>query len=233
MAPPTDRRTPRSPVRDPRAMVRPDGRAPVRPDPRAQDRTIRALMSVVDDLTVEREEEGLLRSTLEHVVGSLGLAGGVTFLLGPDETLVPLAELGLPDTALRDNAHALALTSLARGRPAGGWLAATPLHARQRQVGALLLLDMGDDALSPDLELLEALGKQIGNGLENVRLYAELRTSSSRIEILNRITSAVTSGSDLRTIVPAFAREMAALVPFHRLGCGSAIPRGPPGAWGT
>ncbi len=210
MPPPTDRRTPRSPVRA---------------DPRAQDRTIRALMSVVDDLTVEREEEGLLRSTLEHVVGSLGLAGGVTFLLGPDETLVPLAELGLPET-LREQAHALALTSLERGRPtvheipARGWLAATPLHARQRQVGALLLLDMGDDALSPDLELLEALGNQIGNGLENVRLYAELRASSSRIEMLNRITAAVTSGSDLRTIVPAFAREMAALVPFHRLGCG-------------
>jgi len=226
MPPPTDRRTPRSPVRaDLRGAVRSDTRAPVRPDPRAQDRTIRALMSVVDDLTVEREEEGLLRSTLEHVVGSLGLAGGVTFLLGPDETLVPLAELGLPDT-LRDLAHTLALTSLERGRPtvheipAGGWLAATPLHARQRQVGALLLVDMGDDALSPDLELLEALGKQIGNGLENVRLYAELRASASRIEILNRITSAVTSGSDLRTIVPAFAREMAALVPFHRLGCG-------------
>ena len=180
MPPPTDRRTPRSPVRaDLRGAVRSDTRAPVRPDPRAQDRTIRALMSVVDDLTVEREEEGLLRSTLEHVVGSLGLAGGVTFLLGPDETLVPLAELGLPDT-LRDLAHTLAMTSLERGRPtvheipAGGWLAATPLHARQRQVGALLLVDMGDDALSPDLELLEALGKQIGNGLENVRLYAEL-----------------------------------------------------------
>ncbi|HEX9203795.1 MAG TPA: hypothetical protein VF964_07520, partial [Vicinamibacteria bacterium] len=51
MPPPTDRRTPRSPVRA---------------DPRAQDRTIRALMSVVDDLTVEREEEGLLRSTLSR-----------------------------------------------------------------------------------------------------------------------------------------------------------------------
>ena len=116
MPPPTDRRTPRSPVRaDPRPAVRPDARATVRPDPRAQDRTIRALMSVVDDLTVEREEEGLLRSTLEHVVGSLGLAGGVTFLLGPDETLVPLAEQGLPDT-LRDLAHTLAIGVIGIGK---------------------------------------------------------------------------------------------------------------------
>ena len=226
MPPPSDRRTPRGPVRaDPRAPARAEARAPVRADPRAQDRTIRALMSVVDDLTVEREEAGLVRSTLEHVVVSLGLTGGVTFLLGPDETLTPGAELGLPEDQ-RDAALTLALLSLERGRPAvreletGGWMAATPLHARQRQLGALLIHDTRGEAAAPDLELLEALGKQIGNGLDNVRLYGELRASSSRIEILNRITSAVTSGSELRTIVPAFARELSALVDFHRLGCG-------------
>ncbi len=226
MPPPSDRRSPRVPVRaDPRAPARPEPRAPVRADPQAQDRTVRALMSVVDDLTVEREEGGLLRSTLEHVVSSLGLAGGITFLLSPDETLLAAAELRFPP-AHRDIADGLAAAALERGGPvvkelaAGGWLAAAPLHARQRQLGAILIHGAGGSAASPNLELLEALGKQIGNGLENVRLYAELRASSSRIEILNRITAAVTSGSELRTIVPAFAREMAALVGFDRLGCG-------------
>ena len=51
--------------------------------------------------------------------------------------------------------------------------------ARQRQLGALLMHERGGRARAPDLELLEALGKQIGTGLENVRLYAELRASSS------------------------------------------------------
>src|SRR5258707_8517943 len=95
--PPSDRRTPRAPARaDPRAPARPEPRAPGRADPQAQDRTVRALMSVVDDLTVEREEGGLVRSTLEHVVSSLGLAGGITFLLSPDETLQAAAELRFP-----------------------------------------------------------------------------------------------------------------------------------------
>jgi diguanylate cyclase (GGDEF)-like protein len=226
MPPPSDRRSTRGPVRaEPQASARAEARPSGRPDPGAQDRTIRALTSVVDDLTVEGEEEGLLRSTLEHVVGALGLTGGVTFLLNADEALVTGAELQLPEVK-RDIALALALATLERGRPtvreldAGGWLAGTPLHARQRQLGVLALYDARGQAPAPDLGLLEALGKQIGNGLDNVRLYAELRASSSRIEILNRITSAVASGSELRTIVPSFAREMSVLAEFHRLGCG-------------
>ena len=40
--------------------------------------TIRVLLALVDDLTVEREEEGLLRSTLDHVVTALGKSGALT-----------------------------------------------------------------------------------------------------------------------------------------------------------
>ena len=68
----------------------PAGRAET--DPRSPDRTIRALMSLVDDLTVEREEAGLLRSTLEHVVVALGLSGGLTLTLGEGGSLTTAAE---------------------------------------------------------------------------------------------------------------------------------------------
>ena len=48
-------------------------------DPAAShDRTTQALMSVLDDLSVQREESGLLRSTLEHVVLALEATGGLT-----------------------------------------------------------------------------------------------------------------------------------------------------------
>ena len=40
-----------------------------------------------------------------------------------------------------------------------------------------------------DEELLQALGKQVGTGLENLRHYAELRASSERALILNRLTA--------------------------------------------
>ena len=189
-----------------------------------RDRVLQALMSLIEDLTVEREEAGLLRSTLEHTVGGLGLAGGATLVLGPDGELLQAAAHrfapGLP--AVME----LATESLARGgplvqdTPEGERLAVTPLRARRRNLGALALHDRRAAESPLDEELLEVLGKQIGNGLENVRLYAELRASSSRVEVLHRITAAVTSGTDLQTIVPAFASEVAALQPFDRLACG-------------
>jgi diguanylate cyclase (GGDEF)-like protein len=194
-------------------------------DPLAQDRTIRALMSLVGDLSVEREEDGLVRTTLEHVVEALGLRGGMIYLVSPDETLTLAAECRLPTS---DGAAALALAQAAfdRARPTaeevegGGWRAAAPLAGRQRTVGVLVLHDAGADSISPDLELLEAVGRQIGGGIENVRLYAELRASSTRVEILNRITATLTSGLELKTVIPAFAREIVALQGFDRLACG-------------
>jgi diguanylate cyclase (GGDEF)-like protein len=192
-------------------------------DARAQDRSIRALMSLVDDLTIEREEDGLLRSTLEHVVSSLAFTSGVTFVLGEDGDLEAAAQFRFPDGGYGP-AKELSRQALERGRPMireladGGWLAATPLRARQREMGAIVLHDTG--SIPADLELLQALGKLIGNGLENVRVYAELRASSSRIEVLNRITAALTAGSELKTVVPAFAKELGALHEFDRLACG-------------
>jgi GAF domain-containing protein len=181
-------------------------------------------MSLVEDLTVAHEEDGLLHSTLEHAVDGLDQAGGLTVLLGPDGELLEAAEHHFAP-GIRP-AQDLGREVLARGGPLvqelaeGGRLAATPLRARQGDLGALVLHDTRGELPSLDEELLEALGKQIGYGLENVRLYAELRASSARVEALHRITAAATSGTDLRAIVPAFAAELASLQPFDRLACG-------------
>jgi diguanylate cyclase (GGDEF)-like protein len=195
------------------------------PDLLAQDRTLRALMLLVDDLTVERDEEGLLRSTLGHVVGGLGLSGGLTFLVGADGELAPTASDRLPSA---DMVATLALAQAAREEerpqvlelPGGGWIAAAPLTTKRRLLGVLTLHDQRADSLAPELELLEAVGKQIGTGLDNVRLYAQLRASSTRAEILQRITATLTSGGELKAVVPAFAQEFAALQAFDRLACG-------------
>jgi diguanylate cyclase (GGDEF)-like protein len=181
-------------------------------------------MTLVEDLTVAHEEAGLLHSTLEHAVDGLALAGGMTLLLGPDGELLEAAEHHFAPGV--GPAQDLGREVLARGGPLvqelaeGGRLAAAPLRARQGDLGALVLHDAPGEPPSLDEELLEVLGKQIGYGLENVRLFAELRASSARVEALNRITAAATSGTDLRAIVPAFAAELASLQPFDRLACG-------------
>jgi diguanylate cyclase (GGDEF)-like protein len=189
-----------------------------------QDRLLRTLVSLVGDLTVEREEAGLLRSTLEHVVGSLELAGAAVFAGGEDGELVEASDhhLAVDPAVARDLALAVLAQDgpLVQELPEAGWLAAVPLRGPQRSLGALILHEGPSEAPSLDRELLEVLGQQVGTGLENVRLYAELRASSARAEALRRITAAATSGSELAAIIPAFATELRVLQPFDRLACG-------------
>jgi diguanylate cyclase (GGDEF)-like protein len=189
----------------------------------SHDRLLRTLVALTGDFTVEREEAGLLRSTLEHIVLSLDLAGAAVFASGEDGEIVEASNHRLEDPG---SAREIALAALAEDGPlvqelpGAGWLAATPLRAPQRSLGALVLREGPAEAPSLDREMLEVLGQQVGTGLENVRLYAELRASSARTEALQRITAAVTSGSELAAILPAFAAELQALQPFDRLACG-------------
>jgi len=203
---------PRTPARSPAAAS--GGR----------DRLFQALVALVDDLTVERDETGLLRSALEHIVGSLELIGGAIFVNGADGELVEAAEqhLAVDVVALRELAAAAVQQNgpLVQELPGAGLLAATPLRSPGRSLGALVLHEGSVAATGLDREVLEVLGKQLGTGLANVQLYAELRASSARGEALRRITAAATSGSELSAIIPAFAGELASLAAFDRLACG-------------
>ncbi|HEY8234756.1 MAG TPA: diguanylate cyclase [Vicinamibacteria bacterium] len=193
--------------------------------PGNRDRLLAALVAIVDDLTVERDEAGLLRSALEHVVSSLELIGGAIFVVAEGE-LVEVAEqhVAVEIQALRDLAGAAMQQDgpLVQELPGAGHLGATPLRSARRTLGALVLHEgqVEAEASALDREVLEVLGKQLGTGLANVQLYAELRASSARGEALRRLAAAATSGSELSAIVPAFASELAALQSFDRLACG-------------
>jgi diguanylate cyclase (GGDEF)-like protein len=195
-----------------------------RTDTAPQSRAIQALVSVVEDLTVEREQGGLVRSTLEHVIEALGIDGGVTFLPDPEGELAPEALVKLP-AADRETAAELARDVYVSGEPlvhetlAGGWYALTPLTMLERRLGVMALRAARSDASPPSRELLEALGKQIGTGLENARQYAELRASSERVSMLNRINASLATSREMSEVIPAFAKELADLEGFDRLAC--------------
>ncbi len=203
--------------------VTPEEREHEAATPQDQDRSIRVLVSLADELSVEREAGGLLASCLERVVAALGVAGGMTFVLDPHGELKPAAEHGTVPTDV-PSAMELVRTAVARAAPtacalAEGWLAVAPLVSKRCVLGVIALHDRGTGR-PPDRGLLEAVGKQIGTGLDNARLYAELSESTTRLEFLNRISAALTTSMDLKTVVPAFAREIAALQDFDRLACG-------------
>jgi diguanylate cyclase (GGDEF)-like protein len=194
-------------------------------DPQSQDRTVRALLTLVDDLTVETEEEGLLEATLAHIVEVLQVPCGATFLTDEAGELLVRAQHGMDEAALPASL-ALARTALDEGRAqlrerdGGDWSAAAPLITRNRQMGALVLRDAEGHSEAPPVGLLQALGRQLAAGLENARLYAEVSAVSARAQVLNRLTSTLTAGLDLRAVMPAFARELRTLLSFARLACG-------------
>ena len=178
--------------------------------PGARDRLFQALVALVDDLTVERDEAGLLSSALEHIVGlarahrrrDLRRAAQTASWSRPPSstsrsTSRPCASWPRPRWS---RTARWCWTSRARGcwrrrrcgrrgARSGRWCST---RAAWRETGL-------------DREVLEVLGKQLGTGLDNVQLYAELRASSARGEALRRITAAATSGSELAAIIPAFA----------------------------
>ena len=190
-----------------------------------QERILRALVSLADDMSVEAGEEGFLRASLQHLVECLGVAGGATFLLEADGSLKAANEWRLPG-ADRGPASELAQSMVNDEQPRvcsraqGGWMAAAPLATKRRRLGILTLHDPSGKTPVPSADLLEAVGKQIGAGLESARRYTELRVSSARAEVLHRIAGSLTSGTDLKTVIPAFARQIAAYEPFDRLACG-------------
>lgn len=188
-----------------------------------RDRSVRALVSLADELSVERDAGGLLATCLERVVTALGVAGGLTFVLDPHGELMPAAEQGAAPSDMAGTME-LARAAIAGAAPMArvlseGWLAAAPLVSKRCVLGVVALHDDGPGR-PPEEGLLEAIGKQIGTGLDNARLYAELSESTTRLEFLNRISAALTTSMDLKTVVPAFAKEIAALQDFDRLACG-------------
>jgi len=192
--------------------------------PASRDRSLRALMSLVNELTVGRDEEGLLHGSLERLVEVLELDGGVTYLFRQGK-LIPAADVGLQPQDL-PAAEAVARQAATLGGPVlapreeGGVWAGTLLVALDKPLGVLTLIDRRADSEALGTDLLTALGKQLGTGLANARMYAELQASSTHTEILHRLTSALTSSMETKDVIPAFAREIATLVPFDRMALG-------------
>jgi len=186
------------------------------------DRETRALLAVGADLNVERGPEGVLRTALGRLMETLGLRGGLGWLADDsrsealstgDVTLAPvqLSEVDrLGDEASRSGRPQVSAL------PDGRWLAAVPLLRGAQLLGVLVMLgESGSTA--PDTAWLSGLGHQVGAGLDNARLYLDLRQASQRAEALGRISRTLASGSELKSVVPSFAAEVGSLQPFDRL----------------
>ena len=180
------------------------------------------LGSVAQSLSADRDEADNLARCLKTLVESTRAAQGVGLLQGPSG-LSAAAEYGSLDEPTRLAHYTLSRLCLETGQAVAeshgeGWLAATPLLGLEETFGVLAF--SVTDASRPPQAFLSALGRLIGSGLDASRRYGEMRTAAHRLERLNRLTTALTSGADLAAVVEPFAAEMLGLFDFDRLACG-------------
>ncbi len=180
------------------------------------------LGAVSQSLSADLDEAENLTRCLKTLVESSRAAQGVGMLQGITG-LTAVAEYGSLDEATRLSHFTLGRLCLETSQAVAevhgeGWLAATPLSGLEETSGVLVF--SVDETTRPPQAFLSALGRLVGSGLDASRRYAEMRTAAHRLERLNRLTTALTSGSDLAAVVAPFAEEMRGLFDFDRLACG-------------
>jgi len=97
--------------------------------------------------------------------------------------------------------------------------ACVPLRSRDRVVGTLLVA--GTRRIDPaGLDLLGAIGNQVGGAIERARLFDAAQRRSEDLAVLNDITRAVTSSLDLDTVL---TRAMRGIREILRVEAGSLL----------
>jgi diguanylate cyclase (GGDEF)-like protein len=202
--------------------VSPSARPPAAVPP-AAERNLGVLVGALEALDLEKDEAILLPGLLDAVASGLGVARGALFLEAGGGPLTLAAERGAADSddawASLVEAARQSSTPLVRPSARAGWSAAIPVLGKAGLLGVMVAGEGGAHP-APALDVLRVLGRQLGFTIEAARRCAELRAASGRAEVLHRISVALASGPELRSILPAFAGELASVVEFDRLACG-------------
>ncbi len=92
-------------------------------------------------------------------------------------------------------------------------LASTPLLSAGKPVGALSLGTRRPRAFPPEeLDLLAAIGQQLGQAVANVLLHEETRRHAERLAVLNRIARALSTTLNLDELLEIVYREITAVM---------------------
>ncbi len=197
-------------------------------DLRARNRALAALNAVANTIGRAVELADVLNTALDQVLATLDLDAGAITLTHPSGQQVPAAKrwpepdlaAGLDAAAQVAGSGLPALLTLAvRDRHALRAAACVPLRSRDRVVGTLLVAGARD--IDPaGLDLLGAIGNQVGGAIERARLFEAVQRRSEDLAILNDITRAVTSSLELDT---ALTRAMRGIREILRVEAGSLI----------
>ncbi|NIV34693.1 MAG: GAF domain-containing protein, partial [Anaerolineae bacterium] len=173
----------------------------------AEEQTI--LRQISQAIGESLEMQDLLETTLDVVLTAIGFEAGLVSLSREDsDDLYLAAQRGLPEPLARklqldglkgtlcdyvfQTGETIAIADVREGAPVdvtgvirAGLLtyAGTPLVHRDRQVGTFCFFDPDVHKLAErDLVMLEAIGRQIGVGVANARLYQQTEAALAEVQ---------------------------------------------------
>jgi len=209
---------------------------------RAQEQAALNLIAETAGRSLELQE--VLENSLERVLDVADLPGGVIYL--PDETgkrLILAAHRNMAQGLLHKVAVAqreedlagevfrtgqATLVNLAGAKSRASLstthadhsvsLAIVPLRAKGKVLGVMEVGGFAPCLLTErDLDLLTAIGNQIGLAVENAHLYAEAQQRVRELALLNEVATAVSESLDLDAVLEQTLSHMQALTRADRL----------------
>ena len=164
-----------------------------------RNQALAALNAVSQTIGRAVELPDVLRSALDQVLDSLELPAGLITLRSPGGHQVMAVQRWPADD---EPPNILLAEQVAQtGEPVMTQrTACVPLISRNRVLGVLTVVGLartGPDAI----DLLTAIGSQIGAAIERARLYQEAQQHSEDLAVLNEITRAVTSSLELDRVL--------------------------------
>ena len=173
---------------------------------RMRNQALAALNAVSQTIGRAVELPDVLSSALDQVLASLELPGGLITLRSPNgpQTVavqrtpaIPQGRFAVelaPDLAVIEQVAQKAQAIIL------GETACVPLISRNRVLGTLYVTGL-THTTPQTLDLLSAIGSQIGAAIERARLYQDVQQRSEDLAVLNEITRAVTSSLELDRVL--------------------------------
>jgi PAS domain S-box-containing protein len=101
----------------------------------------------------------------------------------------------------------------------------SPVKFQTRTLGTFCLFSRSaHDMSTPQLSLLEAMGRQIGIGIENAQLFKETQNQARREQALRQTMAAINASEDLLANLPAITNHLRQMVPVDTLTLTSYTP---------
>ncbi len=178
-------------------------------------KTIEVLQLDAGRLYLLDEKDQMLRLTAHHGLPVDGLHGYACYAPG-DGIVGKIFEEGRP-IGFSDMASDPRYAALARRGLGGEWgfrsAAGIPIIAKGRSIGVIYVFGRNAREFVPqDLELLAAIGGQVGVAVENARLYEETKRHLQQTAGLLSVTQTLSGSLDSQEIARRTARQLTRLL---------------------